>query len=109
MERKKHNHKNENRYLEDTDFQIGAIVSLGVYNFQLLKADDFTINYMRERPQKFPEVSIEASISDLKAQAKSHKSYDDFLIWLLKSTLFVIEMLTLPTRDLWNMTSSVAI
>lgn len=70
----------------DTDFQIGSIVSLSVYNFQLLKADDFTINYMRERPDKFPEVSIESALSEIKSLAKNYKSYDDFLIWLLKST-----------------------
>jgi hypothetical protein len=34
----------------DTDFQIGGIVRLGSYTFQLLKADDFTIQYMRDRP-----------------------------------------------------------
>ena len=39
LERKKHNHKSEGRYLQDTDFQIGSIVQLSVYNFQLLKAD----------------------------------------------------------------------
>ena len=50
MERKRHEQKSEGRYLCDTDFQIGAIVCLGAYNFQLLKADDFTINYMKERP-----------------------------------------------------------
>ena len=58
LERKKHNHKTENRYLQDTDFQIGSIVHLGVYNFQLLKADDFTVQYMRERPKKFPEINL---------------------------------------------------
>lgn len=58
LERKKHEHKTEGRYLVDTDFQIGGIVQLSVYNFQLLKADDFTINYMKERPDKFPEVNV---------------------------------------------------
>lgn len=40
---------------------------------------------MKERPEKFPEVSIESALSDIKALAKNHKSYDDFLIWLLKN------------------------
>lgn len=73
----------------DTDFQIGAIVQLGAYYFQLLKADDFTLNYMKERPEKFPEVSIEGALNDLKGLAKNHKSYDDFLIWLIKSNFVV--------------------
>jgi len=85
LERKKHDHPTENRYLVDTDFQIGAIVPLSVYRFQLLKADDFTLNYMRERPQKFPEVNIDNALNEVKALARNHKSYDDFLVWLLKS------------------------
>jgi hypothetical protein len=52
MERKKHTL--DNRYMVDTDFQIGGIVKLGSYTFQLLKADDFTIQYMKDRPEKFP-------------------------------------------------------
>lgn len=52
MERKKHT--KDNRYMIDTDFQIGGIINLGSYTFQLLKADDFTIQYMKERPGKFP-------------------------------------------------------
>jgi hypothetical protein len=42
----------------DTDFQIGSLVQLGAYNFQLIKADDFTIQYMKERPDKFPEANV---------------------------------------------------
>lgn len=52
MERKKHSI--DGRYMLDTDFQIGGIVQLGAYTFQLLKADDFTIQYMKDRPEKFP-------------------------------------------------------
>lgn len=85
LERKKHEHKVEGRYLVDTDFQIGSIVNLGAYNFQLLKADDFTLNYMRERPDKYPEVGIESALNEIKALAKNHKSYNDFLIWFVKN------------------------
>lgn len=76
LERKKHNHKSEGRYLVDTDFQIGGIVQLSVYNFQLLKADDFTLQYMRERPDKFPDVNLEATVSKVKALSKNFKTYD---------------------------------
>jgi EF-hand domain-containing protein 1 len=60
----------------DTDFQIGAIVQLSVYSFQLLKADDFTINYMRERPDKFPDVNLESIIGKVKTLSKNFKTYD---------------------------------
>lgn len=85
LERKKHNHKSEDRYLVDTDFQIGSVVQLSVYNFQLLKADDFTLQYMKERPNKFPEVNVESPLGKIKALASSHASYDDFLIWFIKN------------------------
>ena len=62
-------------------------MNLGAYNFQLLKADDFTINYMRERPEKFPEVSVEAALGKLKSLARNFNSYEDFLVWLVKSTM----------------------
>ena len=75
MERKKHELKSEGRYFLDTDFQIGAIVQLSVYNFQLLKADDFTLNYMRERPDKFPEVNVEVTLNKVKALARNFGSY----------------------------------
>jgi EF-hand domain-containing protein 1 len=109
LERKKHEHKIEGRYLVDTDFQIGSIVNLGAYNFQLLKADDFTLNYMRERPDKYPEVGIESALNEIKALAKNHKSYNDFLIWFVKSTFVVIQTSTPKTEEVSATTISVVI
>ena len=91
----------------DTDFQIGSIVNLGAYNFQLLKADEFTLNYMKERPQKFPEVSIEAALNEVKALARNHKSFNDFLIWFVKSKELLMQTSILKTRVLWVTMSSV--
>ena len=53
----------------DQDFQIGGVIKLGAYTFQLLKADDFTLEYMRERPHKFPEINIEATVNKIKTLA----------------------------------------
>ena len=47
MERKRQDKVGESRYIIDTDFQIGGVIKIAAYTFQLLKADDFTINYMR--------------------------------------------------------------
>ena len=82
-------------------------MQLGVYNFQLLKADDFTLNYMRERPEKFPEVNIETALSKIKSLTKNFNSYEDFLVWFLKSTCFVMQTLIQQTKDYFNSTSSV--
>jgi hypothetical protein len=40
---------------------------------------------MRERPDKFPDVNLEATLSKIKSLAKNHKTYDEFLIWFIKS------------------------
>ena len=86
LERKKHDHPTEQRYIKDSDFQIGGLVKIGVYTFQLLKADDFTIQYMRERPQKFPEVDLQATVNKIRNLSNDCASYEDFLISILKST-----------------------
>lgn len=54
IERKRQDKVGEDRYIRDTDFQIGGLIKIGAFNFQLLKADDFTLNYMKERPEKYP-------------------------------------------------------
>ena len=109
LQRKKHTHKTEGRYFVDTDFQIGSIVQLSVYNFQLLKADDFTLQYMRERPDKFPDVNLEATLSKIKSLAKNHKTYDEFLIWFIKSIPLFMQISTPPTRNTSNTTNSAEI
>lgn len=73
----------------DTDFQIGGIVRLGSYTFQLLKADDFTIQYMKDRPQKFPETNLKGTVNKIKSLSSNHGSYDNFLIWILKSKYII--------------------
>ena len=88
MERKRHEKVGENRYLQDQDFQVGGIVKLGAFTFQLLKADDFTVGYMQERPNKFPEINLAATFSKIKALSSQHENYDKFLIWILKSNLY---------------------
>lgn len=58
LERKRQEKAGDSRYIIDTDFQIGGLIKIGAFTFQLLKADDFTLNYMKERPQKFPETNL---------------------------------------------------
>lgn len=58
--------------MQDTDFQIGGIVKLGSYTFQLLKADDFTIQFMGDRPEKFPETNLNATVNKIKALSTNH-------------------------------------
>ena len=89
LERKKQQKAGEKRYIVDTDFQIGGLIKIAAYNFQLLKADDFTLNYMRERPEKFPETNLEATLNKIKCLSANHETFDEFLIWVLKSkTMF---------------------
>ena len=75
MERKRHEKSGDQRYFNDADFQVGGLIKLGAYTFQLLKADDFTINYMRERPEKFPQINIGATLNKIKSLSSNHDSY----------------------------------
>lgn len=88
LERKKHRSEKEGRYLTETDFQIGGIVELDVYHFQLLRADEFTAKYMAERPERFPQASLQEITDKLKKVVFRHKSYDEFLVWFIKSNSF---------------------
>lgn len=100
LERKKHEKQGQKRYVVDTDFQIGGLIKLGAFNFQLLKADDFTLNYMRERPDKFPEINIQTTIGKLKSLSSQHQNYDSFLIWALKSNYFLTQASIPKTKDI---------
>lgn len=75
MERKRHEKTGEERYIQDKDFQVGGLIKLGAYTFQLLKADDFTMNYMSERPERFPEVEVAATLNKVKSLSSGHESY----------------------------------
>ncbi len=92
-------YKKDDRYLEEKDFQIGGFVKLGPYTFQLLKADDFTIEFMKEHPEIFPEINLNANLDKLKALSSNHKSYDDFLIWVLKSK--ILEIFRFGSTESW--------
>lgn len=83
----------------DSDFQIGGLIKLGAYTFQLLKADDFTLQYMRERPEKFPETSLSNALNKIKSLSSQHPNYDAFLIWTLKCTYIFMKQLTLKIKD----------
>lgn len=74
--------------MTETDFQIGGIVELDVYHFQLLRADEFTAKYMGERPEKFPQANLSEITDKVKKLVFRHKSFDEFLIWLIKSNNF---------------------
>ena len=87
MERKRHEKAGEQRYIQDSDFQVGGLIKLAAFTFQLLKADDFTIGYMKERPNKFPEINLTATFAKIKALSSQHQNYDHFLVWMLRCTI----------------------
>jgi hypothetical protein len=84
LERKKQEKDGEQRNVVESDFQIGGLIKLGAFTFQLLSADNFTIQYMSEREERFPSISPEKAIAKVRALAQQHRSYDDFLVWVLK-------------------------
>ena len=46
LEKQKHKNPITNQFYNQIDFQIGAIITLALYKFQLIRADEYTINYM---------------------------------------------------------------
>jgi EF-hand domain-containing protein 1 len=62
-------HKNEDRYLVETDFQIGSVVKLGAFYFQLVRADEFTANYMASNPTRYPESDLRSILARIDASA----------------------------------------
>ena len=66
FERKKHKNPITNQYYVEKDFQIGEIIHLGVNKFQLMRADEFTHSYMKQRPNVFKEADISHIIMKLR-------------------------------------------
>lgn len=82
LERKKHKNPISGKFYCEKDFQIGEVVSLGGYSFQLMRADEFTHNYMsvyfnyifnfllnlpKERANVFKGANVDNVINKVKA------------------------------------------
>lgn len=84
LEKKKHKHPITNKYYTEKDFQVGETVVLANYRFQLLRVDEFTYKYMKERPNVFPEANIDSVLQKLRTYAKKYNSNEEFAIQLFK-------------------------
>ena len=62
-----------------------------------MKADDFTLQYMRERPEKFPEAHLPSTINKIKSLSSQQPNYDSFLIWV--HMLFMLDNKSSIWRD----------
>lgn len=40
---------------------------------------------MRERPDKFPDINIDQVVNKVKSLSKNFKTYEEFLVWFVKS------------------------
>ena len=85
LERMQHKNPETGVFYNQSAFQLGEVIRLNVFNFQLLRADEFTWNYMSERPAVFPSSHCGYALEKLKRESQSHKSYDDFLVALMKA------------------------
>jgi len=64
---------------------IGESVTLANYKFQLLKADEFTLRFMRENPEIFPECDLTKILDKLKSKSKNFNSHEEYAIQFLKA------------------------
>lgn len=67
LEKQRHKSPITGKYYVEKDFQVGETVSLAKYKFQLLKCDEFTYKYMKERPHIFKEANIEAVVDRIRS------------------------------------------
>ena len=63
---------------------IGKTIFLGGYKFCLLVADDYTMKYMKDNSDIFPEAEIANIIEKIKRAASSFSSLQQFAIDLIK-------------------------
>lgn len=66
LEKMRHQNPITRRYYTEKDFQIGEVIKLNVYNFQLIRADEYTHKYMKSKPHVFPEADISQVVDRLK-------------------------------------------
>lgn len=84
LERMLHINPNTGKQFKEIDFQIGEFIQLGVYRFQLLRADEYTHKYMKSKPEIFREADIESVLLRLRSFSSKFASYEDFLVNLIK-------------------------
>jgi hypothetical protein len=84
LERKKHKNPITNQYYNENDFVLGNTVMLTQFRFQLLRCDEFTYKYMKERPEIFKEVNIDRILDKLRSFAQRSKSNEEFAVDLFK-------------------------
>lgn len=66
MERARQKNPLTQEYYAERDFQLGGIVQFSVYKFQLMRADEFTINYMSSKPEVFKEADASQVVAKLR-------------------------------------------
>lgn len=59
IQRGQHKNPITGKCYTDKDFQIGEIITISVYNFQILRCDEFTWNYMQENLNLYPKSNWE--------------------------------------------------
>ncbi|EGR34903.1 flagellar microtugule protofilament ribbon protein, putative [Ichthyophthirius multifiliis] len=85
LERMIHYNPITGKQYQEIDFQIGELVQLGGYKFQLLRADEYTVKYMKSKPEVFKESDIQQVVNRLRQFSQKFKSYEDFLIQFVKN------------------------
>eukprot|EP01017_Pseudomicrothorax_dubius_P044864 TRINITY_DN7644_c0_g1_i2.p1 TRINITY_DN7644_c0_g1~~TRINITY_DN7644_c0_g1_i2.p1 ORF type:complete len:663 (+),score=197.49 TRINITY_DN7644_c0_g1_i2:178-1989(+) len=85
LERSRYKNPITNLYYNERDLHIGGSINLGKWRFQLLKADEFTQNYMNERVENFPENNLDSILEKIRVHAKNYRSVEEFLIHFVRT------------------------
>ncbi|CAG9315274.1 unnamed protein product [Blepharisma stoltei] len=85
LERRKFKNPYSQEYYQHKDCMIGNTLILQSYRFFLTKCDEYTHNYMEERPNDFPQASYPQILKKIMRYSKSYGSAQTFLIEMLKN------------------------
>jgi len=83
MERKKQRNPVTNNYYAERDFVIGRTVQLAGFKFMLQSCDEYTVKYMEDNGDQFPEASTDAVLRAIQASSSKFDSLQDFCIDML--------------------------
>lgn len=85
LARQKHKNPVTTKYYAEKDFFISATMYFGGHKFQLLRADEYTENYMEDNPDVFPQANLQAIVDKIKKAGKGFGNLQDYAIHLIKT------------------------
>jgi hypothetical protein len=79
LEKRKYKNDLTQKYYTTNDLFMGQILNINNYKFQIISSDEYTFNFMFQRPDLFPLCDPEAIFDVLRERFHSWGSFEDFV------------------------------